>query len=192
MPVLSRVNSSGPVDRPALAPIDGGRERATAAADCLEIGLLNNMPDGALCATERQFTELLAEAAGNAMRIRLKLFALPSVARGERAREAMAGRYASAQGLARAELDGLIVTGAEPRAPSLDAEPYWPALAQVVDWTQKAGVPAVWSCLAAHAAVLRMDGVRRRPLPSKLSGVFESDVVSDDPLIASVREPIVT
>jgi homoserine O-succinyltransferase/O-acetyltransferase len=157
----------------------------------LTIGLLNNMPDAALGATERQFGDLLRAAAGEG-EIELRLFALPGLARGERARGQMAGRYESAEAMADAGLDGLIVTGNEPRAADLDAEPYWPALTQVIDWTQTAGVATLWSCLAAHAAVLHLDGVRRRRLPAKLSGVFLSHVVSDDALIYGATEPFAT
>jgi len=149
----------------------------------LTIGLLNNMPDAALCATERQFGELL-HAAADDTEIDLVLIALPGVPRGPRAQARMAGRYLDAAALADAGLDGLIVTGAEPRTARLDEEAYWPALAAVADWTREAGVPTLWSCLAAHAAVLRFDGVERRPLASKISGVFRSGPVSDDPLVA--------
>ncbi len=162
-----------------------------AEAPRLTIGLLNNMPDAALCATERQFAGLLADAAGDA-RIELRLFALPRVRRGPEACALMASRYERAVDLAEAGLDGLIVTGLEPRAADLRDEPYWPALARVIDWTEDAGLPTVWSCLAAHAAVLRLTGVRRRPLPAKLSGVFASEPVSDDPLAAGAPATILT
>jgi len=152
----------------------------------LRIGLVNNMPDAALCATERQFGDLL-RAAGGETEIELVLFALPGVARSDKALAKTAGRYEDAAGLADAGLDGLIVTGAEPRAARLDDEPYWPALAAVADWTRAAAVPTLWSCLAAHAAVLHFDGVERRPLPAKLSGVFASAPAGADPLVAGGR-----
>jgi homoserine O-succinyltransferase len=157
----------------------------------LTIGLLNNMPDAALCTTERQFGDLLRAAAGDTD-IDLRPFALDGVARGERASAMMAGRYQPAAAMADAGLDGLIVTGNEPRAADLAAEPYWPALTAVIDWTQEAGVPTLWSCLAAHAAVLHLDGIRRRPLPAKLSGVFTSDIIRADPLLDGVAAPFVT
>jgi homoserine O-succinyltransferase len=172
------------------------RREATAPARVagpahLTIGLLNNMPDPALAATERQFRSLLREAAGGTQ-IELRLFALPRVRRGPEALAAMAGRYERTSGLPDAGLDGLIVTGLEPRAADLRDEPYWPTLARVIDWTAAAGTPTIWSCLAAHAAVLRLDGVRRRPLSAKLSGVFASEAVSNDPLTAGAPDPILT
>jgi homoserine O-succinyltransferase len=85
----------------------------------------------------------------------------------------MAGRYGDLAALERSRLDGLIVTGAEPVAPSLTDEPYWGALTRVVDWAEHNTVSTIWSCLAAHAAVLHLDGIARRRLPQKRSGLFE-------------------
>jgi homoserine O-succinyltransferase len=173
----------------AFARIAGqGAATRFAGRTSLTIGLVNNMPDAAMAATERQFLGLLQAAAG-AVEIELRLFAVESLPRGERVRALMAGRYEGAEALADAELDGLVVTGAEPRAADLELEPYWPAMAQVIDWSASAGVATIWSCLAAHAAVLRLDGVRRRPLPTKLSGVFESRGLADDPLLEGAPAP---
>ena len=41
------------------------------------------------------------------------------------------------------DLDGLIVTGAEPRAPNLAEEPYWGSLGQVIDWAKENTVSSV-------------------------------------------------
>ena len=47
---------------------------------CLDVGLINNMPDAALESTERQFIELLNAAASN-VAVRLKLYSSPEVPR---------------------------------------------------------------------------------------------------------------
>ena len=60
----------------------------------------------------------------------------------------------------------------------LKDEPYWPDLARVIDWAREGTASTIWSCLAAHAAVLHLDGIGRRPLPDKLFGVFACDVVA--------------
>src|SRR5258705_2114781 len=88
----------------------------------LELGLINNMPDGALESTERQFLELLRAAADD-IPIRLRLFALPDVPRTEAGRQFLRSGYGSIDDLLNSRLDGLIVTGTEPRAPSLTDEP---------------------------------------------------------------------
>lgn len=166
------------------------RKAMTPAA--LHIGLINNMPDSALEATERQFRTLLCEAlceasceAHGGRTMRLSLFALPEVPRSDKARHRM-GKYASVSALWDTQLDGLIVTGAEPLAAHLTDEPYWASLAHLIDWAQHNTISSVWSCLAAHAAVLRMDGIERRPLGDKLFGVFECANVSEHALTAGM------
>ena len=77
--------------------LDTCRSAATAelnAANCVTIGLVNNMPDAAFEATERQFTDLIRAATPNTV-VLLKLFAIPEVpraagTRGELARSATA------------------------------------------------------------------------------------------------------
>ena len=161
--------------RPGAAPPDG---------EPLVVGLVNNMPDAALRATERQFRELLSAASPPGVAVRLRLIALPEVPRSDAGRAYVREHYETGDSLWRDRLDGLIVTGTEPRAPDLRAEPYWPALARLLAWAESRTVSTIWSCLAAHAAVLCLDGIARRPLPAKLSGVFECERAADHPLVA--------
>jgi homoserine O-succinyltransferase len=85
-------------------------------------------------------------------------------------------------------LDGLIVTGMEPRAPNLSDEPYWPHLARLIDWAGRNTHSTVWSCLAAHAAVLHMDSIERRRLPEKRVGLFDCHRVAEHPLTSGIPE----
>src|SRR5919199_6128 len=146
------------------------------------IGLVNNMPDAALGATERQFLRLLR--APGELEVRVRLFYLPEIERGQAAREHLLARYAPAEELRRAELDALIVTGCEPKAPRLPDEPYWASLAGLVEWAKRNTVSTIWSCLAAHAAVLQLDGIERGPRSTKLSGVYEFAAASSHPLLS--------
>jgi homoserine O-succinyltransferase/O-acetyltransferase len=86
--------------------------------------------------------------------------------------------------------DALIVTGTEPRAPRLTEEPYWPRFVQLLDWAQTHTVASVWSCLAAHAAVLSLDGLERQPLAEKRSGVYEHSIFAAHPLLRGVNAPL--
>jgi homoserine O-succinyltransferase len=149
--------------------------------NCIEIGLVNNMPDAALEATERQFVELIRAATADSV-VRLRLYALPDVPRGDRGRHEIAARYRDVAELWDTHLDGLVVTGTEPRAADLKEEAYWPTLAKLVDWARDNTASAIWSCLAAHAAVLHTDGIERLPLPRKQFGVFDCAVVKAHPL----------
>jgi homoserine O-succinyltransferase len=87
-------------------------------------------------------------------------------------------------------LDGLIVTGTEPRAQSLAEEPYWAVLAKTVDWACEHVSSVFWSCLAAHAAVLHLDGIERCPRPTKLFGTFASTKVAEHFLLAELPTDI--
>jgi homoserine O-succinyltransferase/O-acetyltransferase len=149
--------------------------------DRISIGLVNNMPDSALEATERQFAGLLDEAALDC-EVQLVLFTLPEIWRGDRAAAHVKAHYRSLDALWRMPLDALIVTGTEPRAPDLREEPYWQRLATLIDWADENTVSTIFSCLAAHAAVLRIDGIARRPLPRKLFGIFPEAIGARHPL----------
>lgn len=158
-------------------------------AGCLTIGLLNNMPDPALQATERQFVALLGAAAGD-LDVRLRPFAMPDVPRTDWGREYVTRFYAPLEELWSSRLDGLIVTGTEPRTPDLRDEPYWANLVRVLEWAERNTSSTVWSCLATHAALLHLDGIDRRPLGDKRFGVFDCDLVSDHMLTAGAPERV--
>jgi homoserine O-succinyltransferase len=153
-------------------------------AGCIDICLVNNMPDSALEATERQFSELL-EAAAEGLTVRLTPYALPEVPRSEPGRVHVAS-YASLSDLWNRRVDALIVTGTEPRAQNLKDEPYWDTLTGLLDWADRNTHSSVWSCLAAHAAVLHLDGIGRRLLSDKRFGVFACDRLSDHQITAGV------
>ncbi|MEW6147398.1 MAG: homoserine O-succinyltransferase, partial [Pseudomonadota bacterium] len=77
----------------------------------------------------------------------------------------------------------------EPIAPELDQEPYWRDLTNLIDWAKINTRSTIWSCLAAHAAVLHLDGIERRRLPAKCHGVFDCDVVTADSLTRAAPAP---
>ncbi len=149
----------------------------------IDIGLVNNMPDAALDATQRQFRALLRAAADD-VTVDLTLYTLPEVPRTDFGREQVS-RYSDLRDLWTSHHDGLIVTGTEPRAADLKDEPYWESLTRVLEWAENHTYSTILSCLAAHAGILHLDGIARRPLGDKRFGVFECVRVSDHPLTAS-------
>jgi homoserine O-succinyltransferase len=155
----------------------------------LTIGLVNNMPDAALQATERQFMRLLRAAAGP-NRIDLHCFSLPSVRRSQTAQRRIDRHYTDIADLSRMQFDGLIVTGAEPNAATLPEEPFWRELTDIVDWAEANTRSTIWSCLAAHAAVLHLDGIERKLLDCKCSGVYDCAKVVDHWLTENIASPL--
>jgi homoserine O-succinyltransferase len=152
-------------------------------AGCLKIGLVNNMSDEALKATECQFISLLDSASGN-MPVHLSFYTLPGVPRNGLTASHISSRYSNIEDLLNGHLDGLIVTGREPLAANLEDEPYWDSFTRVLAWAQENCHATVLSCLAAHAAILSMDGIRRVKGNDKVFGIFECARVSDHPLTA--------
>jgi homoserine O-succinyltransferase/O-acetyltransferase len=159
--------------------------RHPAGCEWIEIGLINNMPEAALEATEQQFVDLLSAAAGDSW-IHLRFFSLPGIPRSERARNYINRSYGDVDEIPHADLDALIVTGTEPKAANLADEPYWEPLTQLVDWAGRNTISTIWSCLAAHAAVLHLDGIERAQLREKCIGVFDCDKLADHQLTVNL------
>jgi homoserine O-succinyltransferase len=149
--------------------------------ESVRLGFINNMPDAALEDTEIQFFDLLDDASGDAL-VFLKLYSLTGVPRADRGLRHVDEFYLGLEELWNDRLDGVIVTGTEPRQPDLRQEAYWGAMGEVMDWAEQHTVSTVLSCLAAHAAVLHFDGIPRHRLPDKQFGVFESARASEHPL----------
>lgn len=161
----------------------------TATSNDLAIALINNMPDPALEDTELQFFELLDSAAGK-IAIRIKLYSLPELPRAERGQIHLSRFYSDITELWNNRMDGVIITGTEPRRPNLRNEPYWPALVATLDWAENNTTSAVLSCLAAHASVLHSDEIPRHPLRDKRFGVFDHQKVSEHELTCGATDPM--
>jgi homoserine O-succinyltransferase/O-acetyltransferase len=157
------------------------RSRPAGGRAGIAIGLINNMGDEALRITERQFGRLVSQAAGN-ISVSFRIFALKSTRRSPRALDYINARYEPASAVVDGHLDGLIITGAQPQADRLSDELYWEELAELIDWAKLHTTSTILSCLAAHAGVLHLDGVERRPLPEKCTGVFAAAAETTHPL----------
>jgi homoserine O-succinyltransferase len=153
----------------------------------LHIGLVNNMADGAMGATEYQFLTLLEAASGDRL-VQLTLYNLPEVERKSHGQRRVGSFYLGIEQLweqpPEQYPDGLIVTGREPLTSDLREEPYWHRFKDVLAWTRQHARSAVWSCLAAHAAVLALDGIERVRSQRKHFGIFNCEQAAPHPLLA--------
>ena len=172
MNVLSRPKRSTSLSRPS-------EERARIA-----VGLINNMGDQALKSTERQFNALVSEAAAD-IEVSFRIFALKSTPRSPRALDYINAHYEPPSAAMDGQLDALIITGAQPQADRLSDEPYWEELVELIEWAKLHTASTILSCLAAHAGVLHLDGVERRPLPEKCTGVFGFAAERTHPLVGT-------
>jgi homoserine O-succinyltransferase len=153
-------------------PVRLDSEHSKDSQNSITIGLLNNMGDEALEATERQYTSLLNSASGD-IPILLSFYTLPNIPRSESNVRRISWLYSSIEDLWDNRLDGLIVTGREPLTDNLKEESYWTGFAKAVEWARFNTYSTVWSCLAAHAAVLHMDGIERARRNEKLFGISD-------------------
>ena len=160
------------------------------SANFIDIGIINNMPDAALQSTERQFLKLLGAAADH-VNVRVRFYAMAEVPRSDWGRRHTKTFYSPVEELWDSRLDGLIVTGTEPQASNLKDEPYWSTFSRVLNWAEESTLSTVWSCLAAHAAVLELDGIGRRRLSDKRFGLYECERSSDHVLATGVSSRIV-
>ncbi len=143
----------------------------------LEIGLVNLMPPTALRRTEMEFRALLRAAPADAANVELRCFAQHHDA-------GQSTPFAPLAALWDAPLDGLIVTGAEPAAASMQQEPLLPLLRELVSWASENTSAALFSCFAAHGAAWCLDEIPRQRLPEKLSGVFACEKAAAHPITA--------
>ena len=174
------------------APIhDDGRRRRTNAVRIhgLTISFVNIMPDGGFDAAERSFLELIEAGAGTRT-VRVRRYTLPGVRRSADMDRRVKSAYRPIGQLWSDPPDAVILTGTEPLQADLRAESYWEPLAALLTWCATNTVSTLLSCLAAHAAILMFNGIERRPLPKKLSGVFDHKVVMRHPLVQGLGEVV--
>ena len=142
----------------------------------ITVGLVNNMPDAAFADTEEQFRRLLWSGSDGGTGIALDLYTITEIPRSERTTAVIRSRYHGLDELWHNPPDALIVTGTEPVAPQLRYEPYWPYLAELLEWASATVPTVLLSCLAAHAGFFLFDGIERIRQAKKCAGVFQGSV----------------
>jgi homoserine O-succinyltransferase len=143
--------------------------------------LVNNMPDGAFDATERQFLGLLDAGSGDQV-IDVQRFAMGGIPRGERTAARIGTDYSPLGDMYPNPPDLLLLTGSNPVERDIRDEQYWDDLVELLTWSRRYVPTTVLSCLSAHAALTVFDGIERVRLPTKCTGVFPQVVEVSHPL----------
>jgi homoserine O-succinyltransferase len=153
----------------------------------LHVGFLNMMPDAALEATERQFIRLVGSC-NRIAQFYVYPFSLPGLPRGPETLEYIDRYYSRFEDLQASGLDALIITGANVARPSLENEPFWEPLMDVISWAQENVASTLCSCLATHAVLKHFHGIERQPLPEKRWGVYSHRVAEPShPLLREIN-----
>ena len=164
------------------APISQRLRKRSAAP--LRLGLVNLMPNKPV--TERQFAKAFA-AAGRPVEWTLTL---PEGYRPTTTPESHLQRfYTSWEAIDLRRLDGVIVTGAPVEHLAYEEVHYWPALTRLFDQLEEAGLPSLFICWSAQAALYHRHGAQKRVLPEKCFGVFEQHVlVRNHPILRGLGD----
>ncbi len=152
----------------------------------LHIGLLNMMPDAALQVTEQQFMRLVGSS-NKIVQIFVHPFTVPGLSRSPETQEYIQRYYERFEKLQEEGLDALIITGANVANPSLEQEPFWEPLSEIISWAIENVTSILCSCLATHALVKYFYGLERRRLPRKRWGVYTHRITQDHPLLADIN-----
>ena len=169
------------------APNGQQNEIAAGAGSSLRVVLVNNMADAALAITERRFQRLLQSACPQAD-LDFRCVTLPQIPRGEMAAARITRHYASLDDMRACPPDAVLFSGAEPSCQSLRDEIFWPGLVALFDWVRADNIPSLFSCLAAHAAVLHYAGIERRRLPQKMFGTYAQSATTRHALLRGLPD----
>jgi len=155
----------------------------------MNCAFVNNMPDSAFDATERQFLELVHRGSGSAT-IEVHRYAIDGVPRGERVAKRIAEEYSPYEEIRSQAPDLLLITGANPVEPQIEKELFWDDLADLLIWGTENVHSMLLSCLTAHAALTVFDGIERENLSQKCTGVFAQEVDTTHPLAAGLAQEV--
>ena len=179
--VIRLVEGLGPTGNTSTAMVD--------EAAHWKCSFVNNMPDGAFRETEHQFLELLNLASGRKI-IEVRRHTMSGVDRGESVLSHIEEDYRPLSEIKLSAPDIVIVTGSNPIEISIDAEPYWDEMSDLLRWASQNVSTVLLSCLAAHAALLVFDDIARVRLERKCTGVFPQHVDIDHPLGAGIGDDV--
>ena len=137
----------------------------------LHIGLLNMMPDAAFQVTERQYLGLIG-ACNQIVQFYVHPFTIEGLKRDASTQDYIDRYYSRFSDLQKTGLDALIITGANVSNPDLRQEPFWEPLREVAEWAKETVTSVMCSCLASHALIEMLYGVKRSRMDRKKWGVY--------------------
>jgi homoserine O-succinyltransferase/O-acetyltransferase len=172
-----------------VTPANARSDATASSSSDMVCAFVNNMPDGAFDATERQFLGLLVEASAERT-IEVRRYTMEGVPRGADAARRIASDYLPLADLYLDVPDLLIVTGSNPIEQNIEDEPYWSDLVNAITWARERVPKTLLSCLSAHAALSVFDGIERTRLPEKCTGVFTQFVTSQGALTEGLESEV--
>ena len=138
----------------------------------LSLLILNLMPTKVV--TE---TQLLRKLSNTPLQIEIALLQTASYVPQHVDTSHLESFYTTFEQIRDRRFDGMIITGAPVEKLDFTQVEYWDELCQVMDWTSSHVHSTLHICWGAQAGLYYHYGVEKHPLPKKLSGIFEHQVV---------------
>jgi homoserine O-succinyltransferase/O-acetyltransferase len=152
----------------------------------LHIGLLNMMPDAALIPTERQFFYLISSS-NKIAQFYMHPFSIPTIKRNKKTQDYIDRYYETFVDIKKQGIDALIISGANVTEGNLENEIFYQPLMEIIRWAKKNVTSVLSSCLATHAIMQNLYGLKRYALPAKKWGVYQHYVCKSHPLVSSIN-----
>ena len=138
----------------------------------LRIAIVNLMPTK--IDTETQLLRLLGNTP---LQVQIALLHMESHDSQNTSGEHLDAFYATFDQVQDQKFDGLVITGAPIEQLPFEEVDYWPELCEVMDWSTEHVFSTLHVCWGAQAGMYRRHGIEKYPLPGKMFGVFDHEVL---------------
>ena len=133
----------------------------------LKILVLNLMPKKT--ETETQLSRLLGNTP---LQVELELIHTKSHVPKHTPKEYLLAFYKTFDDVKHRKFDGLIITGAPVEKMEFEEVTYWEELCEIMEWSKTNVTSTFHICWGAQAGLYYHYGIKKYPLPEKLSGVY--------------------
>ncbi|NUU68473.1 homoserine O-succinyltransferase [Enterobacteriaceae bacterium BIT-l23] len=144
----------------------------------LKVLILNLMPKK--IETENQFLRLLSNSS---LQLDIQLLRIDSRESRNTPAEHLNNFYCNFEDIQDQNFDGLIVTGAPLGLVEFDDVAYWPQITRVLEWAKDHVTSTLCVCWAVQAALNILYGIPKQTLATKLSGVYEHQILHPHALL---------
>ena len=138
----------------------------------LKLVILNLMPTKIV--TETQLLRLLSNSA---LQVDVTLLHMSSHESKNTPESHLLAHYVNFEQVRKLKFDGLVITGAPVENLPFEEVDYWSELQEIFDWSETNVYSTFNICWAAQAGLYHRHGVPKYPLPAKMFGVFQHQVL---------------
>lgn len=137
----------------------------------LKIIILNLMP-----LKEKTETELLRALSNTPLQVEVRFLKMMSHESKNTAMEHLDQFYITFHEIRKKHFDGLIITGAPVENMEFEEITYWDELKMIMDWSKTHVTSTMHICWGCQAGLYYHYGIKKYPLPEKLSGIYRHHV----------------